>query len=71
MNRPDELEGCALRVGLVQDGTVICEKTFRKPRRVTVGRSERNDLILVAVNVKNRYLCSGEPSKPINRVVFV
>jgi len=46
MNRPNELEGCALRVGLVQDGTVVCERTFRKPGRVTVGRSERNDLIL-------------------------
>ncbi|MBW2277265.1 MAG: AgmX/PglI C-terminal domain-containing protein [Deltaproteobacteria bacterium] len=46
MKRSNELEGCALRVGLVQDGTVICERTFRKPRTVTVGRSERNDLIL-------------------------
>jgi hypothetical protein len=46
MSRSSELEGRALRVGLVQDGTIICERVFAKPGTVTVGRSARNDLIL-------------------------
>lgn len=33
-------------MGLVQDGTVVCERVLCESGRLTVGRSERNDLIL-------------------------
>jgi hypothetical protein len=41
-------------VGLVQDGTVIAERLFRGAGVVSVGRSERNDLILFARDAPNR-----------------